>query len=213
MMQVTPPRAFILNVAILVSCLVVSWPARATVMINELMASNRGTLLNSLGESGDWIELHNDGDDPVDLGGLYLTDDATEPTQWQIPSDTHISGKGYLIIWADGQSSTGELHASFRLNASGEQLALYDSDGQTLLDSVVFDKQARDISFGRNPRTPDLWQYMDRPTPDAANTDGYFGLVADTRFSLDRGFFDQPFELVISTVTPEAFILYTTDGS
>ncbi|MCP4450478.1 MAG: hypothetical protein GY809_03380, partial [Planctomycetes bacterium] len=39
------------------------------------------------------------------------------------------------------------------------------------------------------------------------------GLVADTRFSLDRGFFDQPFELVISTVTPEAFILYTTDGS
>ncbi len=53
---------------------------------------------------------------------------------------------------------------------------------------------------------------MDRPTPEEANKNGYFGLVEDTQFSVDRGFFDLPFELVISTVTPDAFILYTTDG-
>ena len=37
--------------------------------------------------------------------------------------------------------------------------------------------------------------------------------VADTKFSIDRGFFDSPFILKISTRTPGARIRFTTDGS
>jgi hypothetical protein len=37
--------------------------------------------------------------------------------------------------------------------------------------------------------------------------------VADTQFSIDRGFFDAPFSVAISTLTPGATIRYTTDGS
>ena len=37
--------------------------------------------------------------------------------------------------------------------------------------------------------------------------------VKDTKFSVDRGFFVEPFLLNISSATPRAQIRYTTDGS
>lgn len=212
-MQMDQRRAFFLRFVILASCLGFSYAASAAVRINELMASNKDALLNGLNESSDWIELHNDSSETVNVGGMYLTDNTDTPNQWQIPSGTRINGKSFLIIWADGESSPNELHANFGLSASGEQLALYDTDGQTLLDSVAFDRQTQDISYGRSPGDPAQWQYMDRPTPDEANKNGYFGLVEDTQFSVDRGFYDHPFEVAISTTTPDAFILYTTDAS
>ena len=37
--------------------------------------------------------------------------------------------------------------------------------------------------------------------------------VGDTKFSHDRGFYETPFEVIITTATPGATIVYTTDGS
>ena len=37
--------------------------------------------------------------------------------------------------------------------------------------------------------------------------------VGDTKFSHDRGFYEDPFEVIITTATPGATIVYTTDGS
>ena len=37
--------------------------------------------------------------------------------------------------------------------------------------------------------------------------------VGDTKFSHDRGFYETPFEVILTTATPGATIVYTTDGS
>ena len=37
--------------------------------------------------------------------------------------------------------------------------------------------------------------------------------VGDTKFSHDRGFYENPFEVTLTTATPGATIVYTTDGS
>ena len=51
-------------------------------------------------------------------------------------------------------------------------------------------------------------------TPGAANeADGFAGFVADTSFSVDRGFYSEPFEVEIRTDTEGATIRYTLDGS
>lgn len=55
--------------------------------------------------------------------------------------------------------------------------------------------------------------YMASPSPGLNNGIATLGVVADTQFSADRGFYDAPFQLEISTPTPGATIRYTTDGS
>jgi hypothetical protein len=55
--------------------------------------------------------------------------------------------------------------------------------------------------------------YMATPSPNATNLEGTLGFVADTNFSVDRGFFTSPFNVEINTATPGAVIRYTTDGS
>jgi hypothetical protein len=56
-------------------------------------------------------------------------------------------------------------------------------------------------------------QYFDAATPGGPNGEGVFGFVEDTEFSADRGLYDAPFELAITTLTDGADIYYTLDGS
>jgi hypothetical protein len=58
-----------------------------------------------------------------------------------------------------------------------------------------------------------LPQYFSTATPGQFNVSGAINLVADTKFSVDRGFYDTPFEVAITCDTPGATIHYTLDGS
>ncbi len=55
--------------------------------------------------------------------------------------------------------------------------------------------------------------FMVTPTPGGPNQQGSLGVVADTMFSVDRGFFNAPFSVEITTATAGAQIRYTLDGS
>lgn len=181
----------------------------SSLIINELMAIN--------GSGSDWLELYNGGRSTVDLAGYYLTDDSTEPRLWQFPLDrpqeTRIPAGGYLVVWADDAADGHGLHASFKLGGNGESLHLYQPDGVTLVDELFFPQQHLDISYGRHPLEPETWQFLPLVTPGAANLPGFLGVVADTKFSLDRGFYQDPIQVTITTETPDAQIVYTLDGS
>ncbi|UCG57333.1 MAG: hypothetical protein JSU70_21000 [Phycisphaerales bacterium] len=49
-------------------------------VINELMAENHGFVRDAYGDNDDWIEIYNTGDDAVNIGGMYLTDNLSAPT-------------------------------------------------------------------------------------------------------------------------------------
>ncbi|MBN2270484.1 MAG: chitobiase/beta-hexosaminidase C-terminal domain-containing protein, partial [Sedimentisphaerales bacterium] len=59
----------------------------------------------------------------------------------------------------------------------------------------------------------DVRQYFAVATPGEYNTSGALDIVADTKFSHDRGFYTAPFSVTITTETAGATIHYTTDGS
>ncbi len=185
------------------------------VVVNEVMASNTATIRDAQFEYDDWIELYNAGDVPVDLAGMYLTDDADEPTQWQFPSGdpaaTTIAAGGYLVVWADGDAGVG-LHASFSLDAQGDDVYLIDADGRTVLDHLGFGKQTPDVSYGRYPDGGEELRFFYQPTVVQPNNEGYLGQVAPLRFSHERGFYETSFPLTITCETEGATILYTTDG-
>ncbi|YCM45798.1 lamin tail domain-containing protein [Verrucomicrobiaceae bacterium 227] len=124
----------------------------AQIIITEFVADNDGSYLDRDGEASDWIELHNQGADPVSTGGLYLTDSAANPTRWLLP-DVLIPAGGYHVVFASGKDRrdpAGELHANFSLSASGEYLALIDSDGTTPLSQFapIYPKQFFGVAYG-----------------------------------------------------------------
>jgi hypothetical protein len=192
--------------------------------INELMASNSSVIPDPQGQYDDWIEIYNYGPDAIDMAGMYLTDNLSVPTKWRIPANnsaaTTIPAGGFLLIWADNDTTDAGLHANFKLDADGEEIGLFDSpqdgqvhDGVTLIDSIVFGKQATDISYGRYPDANDEQRFFSMPSPASPNIDAYLGEVADTKFSHNRGFYDTPFSVTIATETDGAAIYYTLDGS
>ena len=55
--------------------------------------------------------------------------------------------------------------------------------------------------------------FLVTPTPGAGNqSEFYLGEVRDTRLSVDRGFFEKPFSLEITSSTPAAVIYYSVNG-
>ncbi|XAL99504.1 lamin tail domain-containing protein [Phycisphaeraceae bacterium D3-23] len=61
--------------------------------------------------------------------------------------------------------------------------------------------------------TPHEVGFFTSPTPGTVNGQSFEGIVADTQFSVDRGFYDSPISVAITTATPGASIVYTLDGS
>ncbi len=191
--------------------------AETSLVINEFMASNNSSIQDPQGQYDDWIEIYNFGTDAIDTGGMYLTDDLSDTIKWQIPANnpvaTTIGAGGFLLIWADNDISDAGLHANFKLSADGEEIGLFDSDGNTLIDSIIFLDQSTDISFGRYPDAGDSWGFFEPPSPGAENSGGYIDQVDAPQFSHERGFYDTAFYLTIATETDDAEIYYTLDGS
>ena len=112
-------------------------------------------------------------DEPVDIGGFYISDKDDDPRKYQIPTSapetTTLEPGGYIIFWADGTPEEGVLHLDFKLSSAGESITLTDKDGETEVDFVRYAAQEADISFGRLPNGCGEWWAFENPTPGAAN--------------------------------------------
>jgi len=89
----------------------------ATLRINEWLAS--GEVLFE----DDFLELYNPHGFPVDLSGLYITDNpVTQPDKYQLGPLSFIAGHRFAVLTVDGRAEPG--HVDFRLSADGEMIAL-----------------------------------------------------------------------------------------
>jgi len=154
-------------------------PETVNLVINEFLASNGSGIADEQGEREDWVEIRNPGPGAVEMGGLFLADDLTRPTQWVFP-DTTLAAGGYLIVWCDSEPGDGPLHASFKLSASGEAIGLFGrlAAGNGAIDTHTFGAQTTDVSEGRDPGGSG-WILFATPTPGAAN--GYAAGVPGER--------------------------------
>ena len=183
------------------------------IVITEFLASNRAGVVDADGDSSDWIELQNRSPQSVNLGGWSLTDDPSQPRLWLFPS-MNVPAGGFILVFASGKNRTNAaapLHTSFSLATEGGYLGLYAPEGSdAATEFAPYPPQKSDISYGS--RAGQRF-FFNPPSPLAENTGGFSDFVADTKFSVDRGFYETPFDLTITTATAAATIRYTTNGA
>ena len=103
----------------------------------------------------DFAELLNTSAQAVDLSGCYISDSFFDPRRWKFPEGSVIPGGARFIVWIDNDGSRcpdpdrvdkpcfwecpdpnlssmlldpPQFHASFGIDADGDQLYLYDSE-------------------------------------------------------------------------------------
>ncbi len=188
--------------------------------INEFMAGNKTTVMDEDGDPSDWIEIWNTGSATRSLLGYYLTDEIQSPRLWAFP-DIRLEGGAHMLVFASGKdrrTPDSELHTSFQLKREGEDLALFRVEEETLRAISIFanyPKHQTDVSFGHKlSANPAETGFMLQPTPGTRNRgDTLEGFVEDTRFSVDRGYYENPFDLEITSNTRGATLIYTLDGT
>lgn len=86
----------------------------STLFINKYMPSSNTCCDDGVGDFEDFAELYNSGSQPIDMGGMYVSDDLTDLMQAQIPDDQHggttIPAGGFLVIFFNGHPDQGPLH-------------------------------------------------------------------------------------------------------
>ncbi len=185
--------------------------ALARPLITEFMADNKKTLNDEDGVSSDWIEVFNPDVEPVNLEGCFLTDATNALTKWRFPAVV-LAPNSYLVVFASEKNRTNPaapLHTNFKLEKSGEYLALVDSATNVLSEfAPIFPAQQQDVSYGRDRLTPGLTGYFATPTPGAANSTSGAGFAPEVVFSRASGSFTGPFWLALSAPDTNAVIRY-----
>lgn len=129
-----------------------------------------------------------------------------------------LSAIPYFLIGVNDTSvtyfpfpATVNLHTSFNLNSTGQELILKTPSG-TIADQHVIGNMLLNNSFGRRPNGSNNWYFFDSPTPDTTNnTSAYFtNYLSKSSFSLPAGFYSSSQTLNISS--PTGLVRYTLDG-
>jgi hypothetical protein len=146
-----------------------------SLFVNEFMAFNSACCPDTdsgTDEFDDWIEIYNGGAQPVDIGGMYMSDNKDNPFKYQIPSDnpaaTTIPAGGFLLLWADGKKSQGPLHLEFALDTMGEDVGIYYIDGREI-DAYTFSAQDENVSMGRTTNGGATWMKLATASPGQSN--------------------------------------------
>ncbi|MCP4847047.1 MAG: hypothetical protein GY899_03760 [Verrucomicrobiaceae bacterium] len=130
-------------------------------------------------------------------------ENAPDNTQWNSRALSNRSNENNAITLFDYPLSATPKNGDNILAIQGLNASPGSSD---LLISPELAAKERDLDVAQDG-------YFLTPSPGSANDTRIDGLVEDTQFSIDRGFYDEPFALSITTSTESAQIRYTLDGS
>ena len=152
----------------------VSAQRTTTLKLNEVLVVNNDNYQDNYGSKSPWIEIFNNSAGSVDLKGCFLTTDKNNPTMYMIPKgdvQTKVRPYQHMLFWADAKPGRGTFHTNFTFDPNkANYLALYDSDGRTLIDEVTIPaSQTPDVSYGLVEDGVSDWVVLSNITPSTNN--------------------------------------------
>ena len=169
---------------------------KGDLVVNEIVASNKRSLVDTALGTPDWIELYNAGTAALDLSGYGISDNMKDLHKFVLPKGTTLGAGEYLVLYA--MSRTEDMAADamvtdFGLSKSGDYLFITDAYFG-LVAQMDVPPLYTDVSYAR--KTDGTYGYSGVPTPNGENTGDIFG-------SLDAVFAAQNLSaLSISEVMP-----------
>jgi hypothetical protein len=131
-------------------------PVLPRLWLNEVVPNNLSGATDRFGQRHAWAELHNSGPTNLSLGGMFLANNYSNLTQWQLPAGTTIGAGQFLVVWLDGNpslSTTNEPHSGFTVPPNIGSLALVSTNGgrTNILDYLNYNLTQPDRSYGAYP--------------------------------------------------------------
>ena len=187
--------------------------AATVLVVNELMASNAGTVMSPATNFDSWIELYNPSDQAVSLAGMYLSDREDMPLKWKMPVNMgSVAAKGYKVVWL-GSYDIKDDQAFFKLDCDGGVILLSDQNGKLVCKQEYPEAMSR-TAWARKTDGGDAWGWTATPTPGATNNNAVY---CDKRLeapvvSEGSRLFQQSFTVQVD-IPAGTTLKYTIDGS
>lgn len=164
--------------------------AAAPIKINEVCAEG-SSYVNEHIKKDDWVELYNTTDMDLDCAGMYLTDNLSKPTKYQIKNtngvNTIIPAHGRILIWCGKRDQLSQLQCSFKLDNKDGCVLVLSSDPTKFAknnpafakaypqmveftDTMYYNTLRYDQTVGRYPDGGNEYYVMNRATINKPNT-------------------------------------------
>jgi hypothetical protein len=138
----------------------------APLRINEVMTANDGAWVDEAGETDDFIELMNTGDEPIQLASYLIGEKPGGATA--LPARV-LAPQATVIVWADDDVAQGALHLPFKLAREGATVLLWSAPQCELVDRVDVPSLPPSESYARLPDGSGHFTQCRYATPDRAN--------------------------------------------
>jgi len=129
--------------------------------------------------SVDAIELHNRGTAGVNIGGWWLSDDATAYRKFQIPA-TELAAGGYVVFDETDFNTDTNDPACFALSSHGDEVYLTKFDANTNLQYLVredFGGAANGVAFGLHKRTDGVENFVAQSVSNTLGSANAYPLI------------------------------------
>jgi hypothetical protein len=186
---------------------------QAQVVISELMPANSALFNDELGDTPDWLELHNTANEEINIYGWHLSDNEDELSKWQIPNLT-LQPYEYVVVICNGDDfleNTSFLQASFKLDKSGEEIFLSNQNLEINF-SIKYDCVPENRSFGLVGDNLTSHFYVPSPGGENVFSTSFDQVNNSVQLSHPAGLYENEFMLEVSDDLSHE-IRFTNDGS
>ena len=156
-----------------------NWRLLSEIAINEVLTHTELPL-------EDAIELQNLTDQPIDVGGWWLSDDDGTLQKYQIPPPTVLPPNGFVVIYETAFTNAELTAIPFALSSRGDEVVLSAATNNALTGyraRVDFGAQANGVSFGRYLTSEGRAEFV----PMAARTFGVDDPSSGEEFRMGAG--------------------------
>ena len=198
------------------ACFESSGNFKRPVRINEVSADN-SVFINDSFKKHDWLELYNTTSASINIGGMYLSDDLSDPDKYKIPQGTTIPANGHLVIWCDKESGT-QLHAPFKLGNKETNYVTLTASDHSWADTLEYVRHTGYQSVGLYPDGGNNSYVMNLPSIGKKNILSSYDLLDKENITgIKSTFIDQKTDVIYNLLgqpvqTPQPGQMYIKNG-